>query len=137
VPALQAPRLGAPILRRVSGRVPVNLTEEERALLVRGLREWGGPTRATDLVARAMGFKDVDALYAEAKTIACELEAEQPLVARDWARALIATEIAFASDYYGSGWDWSIVSGFSDHETLQCLRQIQRKLIGVAEFPLS
>jgi hypothetical protein len=32
----------------------------------------------------------------------------QPLSRRDWRRALIATEIVFASDVFGAGWDWSI-----------------------------
>jgi hypothetical protein len=86
----------------VTNPLAINLTQDERDLLAHGLREWGGPTRATDLVARAIGFSDVENLYDGAKRIAAALDAEEDLPPGDWARALIATEVAFASDFYGS-----------------------------------
>jgi hypothetical protein len=52
----------------------------------------------------------------------------QPLNRRDWRRALIATEIVFASDVFGSGWDWSITTGISDEDTIRILRSLQRKI---------
>ena len=119
---------------RVSETVAIQLSEDERALLVRGLYEWGGPTRPTDALARAMGSENVAGLLADTKRVAAQLEADEPLTAADWARALIATEIAFASDYYGSGWDWSVIAGFDDEETIRRLRQVQRKLISVARL---
>jgi hypothetical protein len=119
----------------VSNRLAINLTHDERHLLVHGLREWGGPTRATDLVARAIGFVDVKSLYDGAERIAIALDAQKDLTPGDWARALIATEIAFASDFYGSGWDWSITAGYDDETTIRRLRSVQRKLIGVAQLP--
>jgi hypothetical protein len=120
---------------RVSETVAVQLSDDERALLVRGLGEWGGPTRPTDALARAMGSDDVAGLLADTKRVAVQLEAGEPLTAADWARSLIATEIAFASDYYGSGWDWSTTVGLDDEETIRRLRQLQRKLISVARLP--
>jgi hypothetical protein len=120
---------------RVSERVAIQLSGDERALLVCGLGEWGGPTRPTDALARAMGSEDVAGLLADTKRVAVQLEAGEPLSAADWARALIATEIAFASDYYGSGWDWSSTTGLGDEETIRQLRQVQRKLISVARLP--
>jgi hypothetical protein len=88
---------------RVSETVAIQLSDDERALLFCGLGEWGGSTRPTDALARAMGSEDVAGLLVDTKRVAVQLDAGEPLAAADWARALIATEIAFASDYYGSG----------------------------------
>jgi hypothetical protein len=118
----------------VSHTVAVQLSEEEKALLIGGLNEWGGPARPTDALARAMGYEGVAGLHAEARRVAALLEAGEPLTAADWARALISTEIAFASNYYGSGSDWSITTGLDDEESIRRLRKVQRKLVGVARL---
>ncbi len=55
--------------------------------------------------------------------------AEEPLSRTDWTRTLLATEIVFIDNVVGAGWDWSPVTGFSDTETLQVLRRLQRKLV--------
>jgi len=83
---------------RVSETVAIQLSDDERALLVCGLGEWGGPTCPTDALAQAMGSEDVAVLLVDTKRVAVRLKAGEPLTAADWARALIATEIAFASD---------------------------------------
>src|SRR5690349_5966856 len=49
--------------------VEVGLSREERELLIRGLGEWGGPTRPTNALAPAMGFQDVDDLLIGAQRI--------------------------------------------------------------------
>jgi hypothetical protein len=114
--------------------IRVELSADERELLVMGLREWGGPTRATDELARAIGFPDVNALYSDAKRIAARLDDGAELTSADWARALIATELAFASDYYGPGREWAIATGYDDETTIRRLRQVQRKLVGIAKL---
>jgi len=86
-------------------------------------------------VARAMGFADVKSLYRDAERIAAVLDDAAQLTPADWARALIATEFAFASDYYGSGWDWSIIAGYDDVTTIGRLREVLRKLVGIARLP--
>ena len=121
----------------MSDQVAVDLTIEERALLARGLREWDGPTRPTDELARVMGFTDIDDLDERGEHLAAAVERGDALTRGDWARALIATEFAFASDYYGAGWDWSIVAGFGDEETIRRLREVQLKLVGIARLPPS
>jgi hypothetical protein len=73
------------------------LSVEERELLWQGLQQWGGPTRPTDAVARVMGFSNVDRMHEEMEPIRERLKAGQPLPKRDWERALVATEIVFAS----------------------------------------
>jgi hypothetical protein len=111
----------------MSERLPANLTEEERALLARGLREWGGPAAPTDEVAHLLGFSNVQALYDEGSSIASSLQAGEPLTRVDWRRALMATELVFASDVIGSGVDWLTTTGLTDEETIGLLRSVQRK----------
>lgn len=113
----------------------VELSADERALLAEGLGHWGGPADATDDLARVMGFADVESLYRDGARIAADLRGGAAMSAADWARALIATEFVFASDYYGAGCEWPTVSGLGDEETIKRLRGVQRKLIGVARLP--
>ncbi|GAA4580595.1 hypothetical protein GCM10023176_60360 [Micromonospora coerulea] len=112
----------------LSDLVMVDLTEAERHLLARGLMEWGGPAHSTEALAVAMGFEGVEDLYAQAGPLHASIRAEEPLSRRDWRRVLIATEVVFASDIFGSGCDWSTTTGLSDEETINLLRAVQRKL---------
>lgn len=104
------------------------LDDVERELLQRGLWEWGGQTRCTEEMARAMGFESVADLVTEGDRLAVLLEADAPMSLVDWMRALLATEVVFVSSPLGSGGDWSRTTGFSDQETLELLRRVQRKL---------
>lgn len=108
--------------------VQLNLTDDERAVLRAGLVEWGGPTRVTQELAVAMGFRDQADLFLEGDRIKGALEDREPLTPLDWARTVLATEIVFASNLVGSGRDWSITTGFGDVETLALLRAIQGKV---------
>ena len=108
--------------------IAIDLTDDERAVLRAGLVEWGGPARVTQEFAVAMGFRDQDDLFSEGDRIRVDLEADRPLSPFDWARIVLATEVVFASNLVGSGWDWSITTGFSDCDTIRILREIQRKL---------
>lgn len=106
----------------------VELTEQERYVLVRGLAGWGGPAHCPDTLAVAIGFESEADLLGEGRRLREALREGQPLSRQDWRRTLVATEIAFASDVFGSGWDWSLTSGLSDEETIRLLRSLQRKL---------
>jgi hypothetical protein len=53
----------------------------------------------------------------------------QGLTRRDWTRALVATELVWASDVFGSGLDAVSTWGYSDAEGVVLLRSIQRKLL--------
>lgn len=116
-------------------RPEANLSADERDLLAHGLAQWGGPGHATDALARVMGFDDVEGLHREGDRIALALRSGAGLPPADLARALIATEFVFASDYYGAGRDWQAVTGFSDTDTVKRLREVQRKVIGTARLP--
>src|SRR5689334_20975001 len=107
--------------------IDVDLTWDERAVLACGLIEWGGPASGTNEIARVLGFADLGSLYKDGGAIASALRAGHPLTALDWRRALMATELVFASDLVGSGIDWSSTTGFDDEQTITILRSTQRK----------
>jgi hypothetical protein len=114
--------------------VPIDLTDEERYVLFRGLAEWGGPAHCTDALAAAIDFANATDMLNDARRLRTSIEAGQPLNRRDWRRILAATEIAFASDIFGSGIDWSITSGLSDENTIKILRSLQRKIARSAKI---
>ena len=114
--------------------VPIELTDDERRMLVFGLIDWGGPTRATNSLAVAMGFSGLDDLKREAPRIADRLQAGQPLTVRDWSRTLFATELIFASAVFGTGSGWTVIQGGDDAHWIRVLRQLQQKLPASREF---
>jgi len=109
-------------------RVDLELTKDERAILACGLIEWGGPASGTDEIARLIGFRDLSSLYEDGSRIADSIRGGHALSADDWRRALLATELVFASDLIGSGIDWEVTTGFGDERTIRLLRNAQRKL---------
>lgn len=111
-------------------KLSVDLDESERRVLAAGLNEWGGPARPTEELAIAIGFEGLGDLDRGRLRLRQAIEDHQPLTRLDWARALLATEIVFASDVVGSGHDWVYTVGLSDDETLSVLRSVQRKLTG-------
>jgi hypothetical protein len=112
----------------INDALSVELTDDEVRVLCHGLLEWGGPARCTDRMAVAMGFEDVEDLWGQGERIRQALADRQPLSQRDWVRALLATEIVFASAVLGSGTDWEATSGLSDADTIRILRSAQRKI---------
>ena len=113
---------------------PFDLTDDEQELLWRGLLEWGGPASPTKSMAVAMGFRDVSDLLKEGSRIRKDIRERRPLTYSDWRRALLATEIVFASDVVGSGVEWSTTTGLEDEETMRMLRSIQRKLVATGVY---
>src|ERR1700716_3480223 len=103
--------------------------DKEVQLLRKGLMEWSGPARCTEEFAVAMGFNSAADLPVHCREIRAALVAEESLEPMDWARALLATEFAFASDVVGSGYEWSTTTGWTDEVTVKTLRSIQRKLV--------
>jgi hypothetical protein len=110
-------------------RVAVELSEAEEELLVSGLNQWSGPANCSQELALAMGFADVDDLYRQVRRIRSELRVGEGLSRVDWARALTAAEFCFASLVFGCAWDWTIVTGLSDEESVFLLRAVQRKIV--------
>lgn len=115
--------------------VDVALTEKERFLLEHGLVEWGGPARCTEAMAVAIGFDSVADLLASGYRIAEDLSKGKPLTRSDWTRALLATEVVFASNVLGSGHDWEVATGLDDALSIRLLREVQLRLAGVILRP--
>ncbi|GAB2573029.1 hypothetical protein Aab01nite_19450 [Paractinoplanes abujensis] len=104
------------------------LNDDETALLIRALGEWGGPARCSDEMAYAMGFADAADLYTGSRRLSHAIRDDVPLSPADWARVLLATEVVFVSDLVGSGYEWSTTTGRSDEGTIRLLRGLQRQL---------
>lgn len=90
-----------------------------------------GPSH--DKLVQAMGFDNLDSFPHELDQLTDAVRDRRPLSHRDWARVLVATEIAFASDYYGSGWDFMPATGREDQDAILVLRAVQDKLIAIAK----
>ena len=108
--------------------VTVELTEAELDLLRAGLHTWGGPVTCSEEMAVAMGFGGLADFRVQGRRIYDGLWPSSSLSTADWTRALLATEIAFTSYVAGAAWDWRIVTGFDDAESLRVLRGLQPKL---------
>jgi hypothetical protein len=113
-----------------NGLFTLDLNDDERHLLRRGTWEWGGPAYATETLAIAMGFTDFDDFMQALPRLRAALDLGEPMSAIDWVRLVLATEIAFVSDFIGSGTDWSTTTGRSDQESIAVLRGLQRKIRG-------
>ncbi len=111
-----------------SDAVSVELSDEERYMLVYGLRDWGGPAHCTEPLAVAMGFSGIDDLLDESERIITSIQAHQPLTVRDWTRALHSTELIFISDVVGTGSEWTVIHGQSDGYWIDVLRRLQHKI---------
>ena len=102
----------------------IDLTREERHMLVLGLTDWGGPIEGTEVLAIAMGFVSLEDLVNEGDRIARAVAAQQPLSERDWTRAVTVTAIAFALE----GDEWTSIQGGTDAHWIEVLRRVQRKV---------
>jgi hypothetical protein len=109
--------------------IDIKLTNEERELLVLGLWQWGGPAHGFDSLAHLMGFEShYDLIFVNGQRIADSIKNGESVSADDWYRALVATEIVFASNVLGAASDWEIVTGLKDAQSLELLRTVQRKV---------
>lgn len=97
------------------------LTEHEVELLTRALLEWGGPAHSSDQLAFGTGFAGAQDLLHQRQRLRKALGEDAPLGAADWARTLLATDLA------GSGVEWSTTTGRDDAAAIRMLRVIQRK----------
>lgn len=111
--------------------VRVDLTPAEAQLIGSALDHWHRPDLWSDSAAKTLGFPDLDAMVPailEARTLSVDLEGSRGLSPRQWTQLLAVVEIVFASDVLGAGGTWEQDTGMSDHETLDALRSLQRRL---------
>lgn len=115
-------------MSRMSEKKQVVLTHDESNMLCAGLINWGGPADGTNALARAMGFANRKDLWEESNKIATAINSGHALSVRDWTRALVATEINFASEVLGTGNEWEAIEGVRDEDCLKVLRSLQVKV---------
>jgi hypothetical protein len=109
----------------------LDLTRDELCFIADGLGQWGGPARPEPEVAALAGFDGVQEMYAAVEQLRLSLDERKPLSRRDWHRLLILTELIFASDTFGAGYEWQTVTGRDDVTDLKLLRGLQYKLNAV------
>jgi hypothetical protein len=117
--------------------VDVGLNAEEVQLMVEGFAHWFGPAHPEPESAQLAGFSTAEDMADGVARLRDALRAGAAITRRDWKRALIATELIFASDAFGAGVEWEIVTGRDEVQDLGILREIQRKLVGVCPRPAS
>jgi hypothetical protein len=114
--------------------VAIQLTDEERKLMVLALNEYGGSAQHTyKLLCPVLGQSNLDEWARLVNRLKEAVRDEEPLSDLDWARALFLTEISFGSDLVGSGLDF----GRSKAEYwLGVLRSLQYKVSSHDRFLL-
>ncbi|QNJ95244.1 hypothetical protein HZU40_13990 [Mycolicibacterium fluoranthenivorans] len=105
----------------------VDLTDDERRLLLAGLMEYGGPAAGAAALAPLVGADSVDAFFHLTDQLSAAIKDNQPLSDLDWARALVLTEICWASDLLGAASEFG--TNLPDERALPALRSLQRKLV--------
>lgn len=109
--------------------IAVDLNEDERALLSGGLVDWFGPARATEALAKAMGFASKAELADEGGRIARAIRDQEPLSERDWTRALLSAELNTGSNVLGTGWgEWTAIHGGQQADWASALDNLQHKV---------
>ena len=105
----------------------VDLSDDERRLLLAGLMEYGGPAAGARVLASLVGVESVDEFLRLTDRLSASIRGGEPLSDLDWARALVLTEISWASDILGAAGEFG--STMSDGRALAALRTLQRKLV--------
>jgi hypothetical protein len=117
--------------------VVIELDPDEAGMLISGLSDWGGPAYGSDALAVAMGFRDLDDLIEQAQRLMDDIQFRRPMTIRDWTRALVATEFAFASSVLGTGDEWTAIRAGHDVDWLRTLRRLQSKVHADPELLLT
>lgn len=105
----------------------VDITDVERRLLLAGLMEYGGPAAGAQVLAPLVGTDSVDAFFQLTDRLTAAIKNGQALSDLDWARALVLTEICWASDILGAASEFG--TNMPDEVALPALRSLQRKLV--------
>ena len=114
--------------------VHVDLTDDERLLLVHGLNEYLGPARGAPLLTPLVGLSSVEEFYDLIDRLKAAIKSNGPLSDLDWARALVLTEISWASSLLGAGIDFA--TNMRDEKAVVVLRGLQYKISSGHRFEL-
>lgn len=115
-------------------RITIELTDEERKLMVLALNEYAGLAQhAYQLLCPVVGQSNQNEWYQLTTRLKEAIREQEPLSDLDWARALFLTEISFASDLVGAGLHFGPAA---DESWFRVLRSIQRKISNYDRFLL-
>lgn len=115
--------------------VAIDLTDDERLLLMHGLNEYSGAAkRSWSLLLPLLGLSTAQEFRALTNRLMEVIEDKKPLSDLDWARALLLTEICWGSQLLGAGLDFA--SNIRDEKATPLLRAIQRKVSSQDRFVL-
>jgi hypothetical protein len=115
--------------------VTIALTDDERQLVVLSLNEYFGAARkGWPLLIPLLGLSTPDEFRVLVHHLMDALEHKEPLPDLDWARALLLTEICWASDLLGAGIEFA--TNIRDEKATPLLRSIQRKISSYDRFAL-
>lgn len=121
-------------MRERTGAIAMSLTDDEWEVLAQGLGQWGGAATLTDEWALALGFASRRHFEDQVTRLEEALNGREALTAQDWLRVIQATELVFINDVVGAGVEWSLVTRFTDENTVGLLRSIQEKWMS-ATYP--
>jgi hypothetical protein len=103
----------------------IDLEDDERLLMVHGLNEYfKSAKKGVPFLASLFGATTDSEFRALIWRLLEAIENKEPLSKLDWTRALVLTEICWASDLVGSG--LAFAAHFRDEDVIPMLRYIQR-----------
>jgi len=108
----------------------IDLTTDERVFIENALSVWGGPANHGGLPFDALGFPggwpefDVEVMRLGTAVLDCQSLRDE----RAWARVLFFAELAFGSEIFGAGTEYSLTRQLPDQTGILALLSIQRKL---------
>ena len=115
-------------------RVAIDLTDEERKLMVLALNEYAGTAQHTyQLLCPALGQSNKHEWFVLINRLIASIKAREPLSDLDWARAMFLTDISFGSTLAGSGLRFG---RGADEYWFSVLRSLQEKVSSRERFDL-
>lgn len=113
------------------------LSTEQKRFLINALSMWGGVASGHLPPVQILGYASRADFDADVDRFCGELGLDDPdLSTQDWSRIQFLAEISWASDMFGAGVEFEVVSPFRDAEALALLRSIQRVLIHATDRAL-
>lgn len=114
--------------------VAIDLTDEERKLMVLALNEFGGTAQHTyQLLCPLLSQSNSDGWARLVNRLISSIKNKEPLSDLDWARAMFLTDISFGSTLVGSGLRFG---RSADQYWFPILRSIQEKVSSRERFNL-
>jgi hypothetical protein len=114
--------------------VAIELTDEERELIILALNEYAGTAQHTyKLLCPVLGQSTKHEWFQLINRLESAIKNKEPLSDLDWARAIFLTDISFGSTLVGSGLRFG---RGADEYWFEILRSLQEKVSSHARFLL-